>query len=87
MPDMATIKSAMIKGFTSVLGIDASAGDISDAEEALAKQYFDEEIGTDDFLREVDNPGRGDQLLEGSYTGLGGTINAYVKLEECDLKA
>ena len=50
-------------------------------EEALAEQYFDEEIGTDEFLREIDNPGGNDQLLEGTYTGLGGTINAYVKLE------
>ena len=37
--------------------------------------------GTDEFVAEIDNPGSTDQLLEGTYTGAGGTINAYVKLE------
>jgi lipoate-protein ligase A len=81
LPDMETIKAALIEGFTEMLGIEAEPGDISDAEEALAQQYYDDEIGTEDFLREIDNPGGQDQLLEGSHTGLGGTINAFVKLE------
>ena len=81
LPDMETIKAAMVRGFASVLGISAENGEITEAEETLAQQYFDEEIGGDEFLREIDNPGGTDQLLEGSYTGPGGTINAYVKLE------
>lgn len=81
LPDIETIKGALIGGFTSVLGISAEPGEITDAEESLAKQYFDEEIGGEEFLREIDNPGGNDQLLEGSHTGPGGTINAYVKLE------
>lgn len=81
LPDMETIKAALIGGFTSVLGITAEQGEITDAEEALAREYFEEEIGTDEFLREIDDPGRGDRLLEGSSTGPGGTISAYVKLE------
>lgn len=81
LPDMDAIKSALVKGFTSVLGITAEQGEITEAEETLAKQYFDEEIGGEDFLREIDKPGGTDQLLEGTHTGAGGTINAYVKLE------
>ncbi len=81
LPDMETIKAALIKGFTGMLGITAEPGEITDAEESLAKQYFDEEIGTEEFLREIDNPGSADQLLEGTHTGPGGTINAFVKLE------
>ncbi|MDH3621197.1 MAG: lipoate--protein ligase family protein, partial [Gammaproteobacteria bacterium] len=81
LPDMATIKSALIEGFTGVLGISAENGEITEAEETLAKQYFDEEIGGEEFLREIDNPGGADELLEGTHTGPGGTINAYVKLE------
>ena len=81
LPDMDTIKAALIKGFTEGLGIEAQPGEITAAEEELAQQYFDEEIGTDEFLREIDNPGGADQLLEGTFTGLGGTINAFVKLE------
>ena len=81
LPDIETIKAALIQGFTSVLGISAEPGEITAAEEALAQQYFDEEIGTEDFLREIDNPTSGDRLLEGTHTGIGGTINSYVKLE------
>ena len=81
LPDMATIQAALIRGFKQGLGIEAAPGNITAAEEALAKQYFDEEIGTDEFLREIDDPGGAGQLLEGTHTGLGGTINAYVKLE------
>lgn len=81
LPDMDTIKAALIKGFTTALGITAEPGEITEAEEALAKQYLDDEIGTDDFVAEIDNPGSGDQLLEGTHTGPGGTIDAFVKLE------
>ena len=81
LPDMETIKAALIEGFSEVLGIDTAPGDITADEETLASQYFDEEIGTDEFLREIDNPGGKDKLLEGTHTGLGGTVNSYVKLE------
>ena len=81
LPDLETIQAALIRGFETHLGLTAVAGEISDAEEALASQYFDEEIGSDDFVSEIDNPGRKDRLLEGSFTGVGGTINSFVKLE------
>jgi lipoate-protein ligase A len=81
LPEIEAIKAALVRGFEKHLDIEATPGDITDAEEALAQQYFDEEIGTDEFLREIDNPGSTDQLLEGTHTGAGGTINAYAKLE------
>lgn len=81
MPDLETIQAALIRGFETHLGLTAVAGKITDVEEALASQYFDEEIGNDDFVAEIDNPGRKDKLLEGSFTGVGGTINSFVKLE------
>jgi lipoate-protein ligase A len=81
LPDMERIKAAMINGFTEGLGITAAPGAITDAEEALARRYFEEEIGGDEFVREIDDPAGKDRLLEGTHTGAGGTINAYVKLE------
>jgi lipoate-protein ligase A len=81
LPNMDAIKAALIKGFTAGLGITAKPGEIADVEEALATEFFDAEIGTDAFVAEIDNPGSRDQLLEGSHTGAGGTINTYVKLE------
>lgn len=81
LPDMDTIKGALVRGFEQHLDIEAEPGAITAAEEDLAQRYFDEEIGTDEFLREIDNPGGADQLLEGTHTGAGGTIHAYAKLE------
>jgi lipoate-protein ligase A len=81
LPDLETIKTALIKGFTEGLGITTSPGEITNAEEELAKRHYFDEIGTDDFVAEIDNPGEGDKLFEGSHTGPGGTINTYVKLE------
>ncbi len=81
LPDMETIKAALVRGFEQGLGITVAPGEITEAEETLAKAHFDDEIGTEDFLREIDRPGGADKLLEGTYTGLGGSINSYVKLE------
>ena len=81
LPDMETIKAALIRGFETGLGVTAEPGEITEAEEALARQYFDEEIGSDEFVAEIDNPGRGDRQLEGTHTSMGGTINTNFKQE------
>jgi lipoate-protein ligase A len=81
LPDMETIKAALVKGFTEGFGIAAEPGDITEAEEALARKYFDREIGTDEFVAEIDNPADSDDVFAGTHTGAGGTINAFVKLE------
>jgi lipoate-protein ligase A len=81
MPDMETIKAALIEGFKEGLGVSAVPGEVSAAEEALATAYFDEEIGQDEFVAEIDNPADGVDVLAGSHTGPGGTIDSFVKLE------
>ncbi len=81
LPDIETIKAALVKGFVEGLGINAEPGEITEAEEAMAQRIFDDEIGRDDYVAEIDNPGGSDQLLEGTHTGPGGTIDTFVKLE------
>ena len=81
LPDMETIKQALIKGFTDSFGVNAEPGEITANEEALAEQHFKDEIGTDEFVAEIDNPGDADEVLSGSHTGPGGTIESFVKLE------
>lgn len=81
MPDIDSVKNALVRGFTETFGIVAEAGEITAAEEAAAQKYFDEEIGTDEFVAEIDNPASQEQVLCGSYTGPGGTIDSFVKLE------
>lgn len=80
-PGIDTIKRALVEGFEEGLGITASPGAITEAEEQLARQYFDEEIGSDDYVAEIDNPSADRGVLAGSHTGAGGTINAFVKLQ------
>jgi len=81
LPDLETIKEAMIKGFTDGLGITAEPGEITENEESLANRHFIEEIGTDEFVAEIDNPGDDNEVLAGTHTGPGGTIDTFVKLE------
>jgi len=81
IPDLETIKQALIDGFTEGLGISTAEGEITENEESLAQRYLIEEIGTDEFLREIDNPADQDEVQAGSYTGPGGTIDVFVKLE------
>jgi len=81
LPDMETIKRAVLDGFVEGLGITAAPGEITAAEEALARTYYEDEIGRDEFVAEIDNPAAADDLLEGAHTGPGGTIHAFVKLE------
>ncbi|MGI9225767.1 MAG: lipoate--protein ligase family protein [Woeseiaceae bacterium] len=80
-PDLELIKIAMIRGFKDVLGIEAEYGEITAREEQLAKEHYDEEIGSEEFLTEIDNPAADDNVLAGTHTGAGGTIDAFVKLE------
>jgi len=81
VPDMETIKAALIDGFTEGLGIEAEAGEITAVEETLAREHFDSEIGSDEFVAEIDNPANAGDVMAGSHTGPGGTIDAFVKLE------
>ncbi|MGB5720873.1 MAG: biotin/lipoate A/B protein ligase family protein [Woeseiaceae bacterium] len=81
LPDMQGIKAALLEGFAEGLGIVAEPGEITEDEETLAKEHYDSEIGTDDFVAEIDSPADAAGVLAGSHTGAGGTIDSYVKLE------
>jgi len=80
-PHIETIKNALLAGFAERLGIQPVQGTITVKEEALAAKYYDEEIGTDAFVAEIDDPGADAGVLTGSHTGPGGTVSAYVRLE------
>jgi len=80
-PDMATIQRALVEGLEQGLGIEAVPGEITAEEERLARRHYDEEIGTDEFVSDIDNPAAESEVLAGSHTGAGGTIDAFVKLE------
>lgn len=81
LPGIADVQAALLDGFREGLGIEAKWGDISNREEDLARKHFTEEIGTEEFLREIDDERSKDDLHAGSHTSAGGTIEAYLKLE------
>jgi lipoate-protein ligase A len=80
-PQIEAIKGALLAGFAERLGITTVPGAITPQEESLAARYYDEDIGTDAFVAEIDDPAAGAGVLEGSHTGPGGTVAAYVRLE------
>ncbi len=80
-PAIGAIQEALLAGFAERLGIEPVRGEITAEEEALAARYYDEEIGTDAFVAEIDDPAAGEGVREASHTGAGGTITAYVRLE------
>lgn len=80
-PDIAAIQQALVAGFAERLGIAPQWGAISAEEEALAAKHHDEEIGTDAFVHEIDDPAADAAVRSGSHTGAGGTVTAYLRLE------
>lgn len=79
-PEMASVMQAVLNGFSKGLGIELRHADPTDQEEALAVRHYAEEIGTDAFVQEIDEP-TGADLRTGSQTGPGGTVTAHVRLD------
>lgn len=79
MPSRLEIQEALLAGFREGLGIATARGAVTVREEVLAKAAFDDEIGTDDFVAEIDTPAEGSR--HAALTGKGGTIEAHLRLE------
>lgn len=80
-PSLQSVREALLAGFAERLGIAAVPGSVTDFEESLAARHYDEEIGTDAFVAEIDDPAADGSLLAARHTGAGGTIEAYLRLE------
>ena len=80
-PAIAAVQQALLEGFASRLGIATSASAITAREEDLASRLHDEEIGTDEFVAEIDHPEAGDGVRTASVAAAGGTVTAHVRLE------
>ena len=80
-PDIPAIQQALVAGFAERLGIAPQWGAITAEEEALAAKHHDEEIGTDAFVHEIDDPAADAAVRSGSHTGPGGTVTAWLRLE------
>ena len=80
-PAIADVQQALLDGFAERLGITPVPGTLTAHEEALAARYHDEEIGTEEFVASIDDPGTGEGIGSASVTGAGGTLTAYARLD------
>ena len=80
-PPLSAVREALLAGFTERLGIVPVPGTIGAHEEALAERYHDEEIGTDAFVAEIDDPQGLAGVAEGTVDGSGGSVTAYVRVD------
>jgi lipoate-protein ligase A len=80
-PELGRIQAAMSEAFVRRFGLEIQSADLSEPEMDRARQLFREEIGTDEFLTEIEEPplARGD--LCGQRVCPGGTITSYLRLE------
>jgi len=80
-PGLPQIQQALSAAFSDRFGLEMQQAEISAAEMSRARELYDEEIGTEEFVTEVDEPpiARGD--LAGRHTSPGGTITSYLRLE------
>ncbi len=81
MPSLPVIQNSLLAGFAVGLGIEPAWGQITAGEEQRASAAFDDEIGTDEFVHEIDAPGAGDNVLTSSHACPGGAVSCYLRLE------
>jgi len=80
-PDLPVIQQALADAFARRFGLQVVQGELSPAELEQAQKLHREEIGTEAFVNEIDEPpaARGD--LAGTQVCPGGTIRVYLRLE------
>jgi lipoate-protein ligase A len=80
-PALEQIQAALSVAFSQRFGLETAPGVLGEPELALAEELFREEIGTEEFVNEIEEPpaARGD--LVGRHTSPGGTITSYLRLE------
>jgi len=80
-PDLATIQLVLARSMADRFGLLQNEGSLTGAETARGQQLYREEIGREEFVREIDEPHCAPGLLAGTHTGAGGTIRSYLRLE------
>ncbi|MCF6221388.1 MAG: lipoate--protein ligase family protein [Robiginitomaculum sp.] len=79
VPSKDEVQNALLIGFAEHLGFDFRFATPDERVEDLAKELYDEEIGTDEFVADINEPGRMRDVLSG--TNAKGNLTAYVRLE------
>ncbi|MGR8948516.1 MAG: lipoate--protein ligase family protein [Gammaproteobacteria bacterium] len=86
LPTISTIKASLLAGFSNELGISIQPDEISTTEEQTAAKILKDEVGTEEFINEVEAPIATTDVAVGTCTGRGGTINCYARFEGAQQK-
>jgi len=81
LPGYGAIQGALLAGLADGLGIEAVPGDVTPPEEALARQLHEEEIGTNEFVAEIDAPPTGKEVSSATHQAPGGEITIFLRRE------
>jgi len=80
-PGLPAIQRALLETFAERFDVEWNAEALTPEEEALAWRHYREEIGTEAFVREIEDPAHDADFAAGTHTGPGGTITSYLRLE------
>ena len=80
-PGLPRIQQALVAAFSERFGLQMEPGELSSEEYEQAQRLYQDEIGNDEFVSEIEEPpaARGD--LAGRHQSPGGTIRSYIRLE------
>jgi len=81
VPPLEEVQTALLEGFREHLGLDPQWGAPTGDEERLARRLFDEQYGTDEFVRQLDVPAGDPPEVSATLVRRGGTIRADIRLE------
>lgn len=80
-PGLPAIQRALLGAFAERFEVEWSEEALTPDEEALAWRDHRDEIGTEAFVREIDDPAHEADFAAGTHTCPGGTITSYLRLE------
>lgn len=80
-PPIAKFKETLVESVCETLGLKADYQECSPSELSLGDKYYDEEIGQDEFVHEIDRLIEGDVVKRATVKTPGGFITASIKLK------
>jgi lipoate-protein ligase A len=80
-PGLPAIQRALLEGFAERFEVEWDVEPLSAEEEECAWTRHREEIGTEAFVAEIDDPAHDADFASGTHVCPGGTITSYLRLE------
>ena len=80
-PGLPALQRALLEAFSERFDVQWNDEPLSAEEEALAWAHYRDEIGTEAFVHEIEDPAHERDFAAGTHTCPGGTITSYVRLE------